>query len=180
MRVIISIILIIASVVLFFSFTDAKYETVQELRAEDQQFDQALERSQELRALRNSLLDKYSMFPIEDLNRLNRLLPDNIDVVRLIIDIDSIADRYNMALEGISVGEPTNDAPSRTLGPSTDTFGSVALSFTVGSDYQKFLAFLADMERSLRLVDVISITFGGLDQQGIGKYTVTINTYWLK
>lgn len=180
MKNIISIVLIILAITLFAFFTNPRYASVRELSVEQQRFDDALDRSKELVALRDALLSKYNSIKGEDLKRIGTMLPDSIDTVRLIIDINTLASRYGMSLGNISIGSPDEVQTDGALGPSSDDFGRLSLSFTVLSTYDRFRAFLADLERSLRLVDVTSLSFGSPGQSGMTSYQVTFTTYWLK
>lgn len=180
MKNIISIVLIILAITLFALFTNPRYASVRELSVEQQRFDDALDRSKELVALRDALLSKYNSIQSEDLNRISTMLPDSIDTVRLIIDINTLASRYGMSLGNISIGSPDEAQADGALGPSSDDFGRLSLSFTVLSTYDRFRAFLADLERSLRLVDVTSLSFGEPTKNGMTSYQVTFTTYWLK
>ncbi|MBP9771506.1 MAG: type 4a pilus biogenesis protein PilO [Candidatus Pacebacteria bacterium] len=181
MKTIISIILIIAGIALFALFTNARYAQVRTLRAEAESFDSALERSKELIALRDSLLSKYNAFPSDNINRLNTMLPNSIDTVRLIIDINTLASRYGMSLSSISIGIPDESMDEGEIGPSSDEFGHLSLSFNVAANYDRFRAFLADLERSLRIIDVNSVSFAAPEGAvGLTNYSVSLTTYWLK
>lgn len=181
MRNLVSIILIIAAVLLFALFTNGRYAKVRELRAEANTFDNALERSKELIALRDSLLAKYNAFPSENIARLNTMLPNSIDTVRLIIDINTLASRYGMSLSGISIGVPDETNGDGALGPSGEEYGHLSLSFNVAANYDRFRAFLTDLERSLRMIDVNALSFNaGTGAAGLTTYNVTFTTYWLK
>jgi hypothetical protein len=58
--------------------------------------------------------------------------------------------------------------------------GSVELTFNVSASYEDFLALLADLEHSLRIVDIESISFDAATEGDINEYTITIRTYWLR
>lgn len=178
MKNIISIILILAAVALFMLFTSPRFARVTELSNQVAEFDSALDRSKELVSLRDALLTRYNSIPTEDVERISTMIPDSIDTVRLIIDIDALATRYGMSLNNISIGSPDDAAAG--IGPSGDIYGKLELSFSVASTYDRFRAFLGDLERSLRIIDVSSIVFGTPTEAGITPYTVTFTTYWLK
>ncbi len=181
MKNIISIILIIAAIALFALFTNARYAGVRTLQDEANSFDNALARSKELIALRDSLLSKYNAFSSENINRLNTMLPNSIDTVRLIIDINTLASRYGMSLGGIAIGLPDESTTEGAIGPSGDEFGRLSLSFSVAATYDRFRAFLGDLERSLRIIDVSSLSFTASELPGgLTTYNVTLTTYWLK
>lgn len=180
MKNIISILLIIAAIALFMVFTNPRFAQVQALSDEVAQFDSALDRSKELISLRDALLSRYNAIPTENIERISTMLPDSIDTVRLIIDIDALASRYGMSLANISIGTPDDAQPTKGIGPSGDAFGRLTLSFTVASTYDRFRAFLNDLEHSLRIIDVTAIAFGTATDAGITPYTLTLTTYWLK
>lgn len=182
MRNIVSIILIALSLALFGVFTNPRYDNVRELQAEANAFDSALERSKELISIRDALLSKYNAFPSDSIARLNAMLPNSIDTVRLIIDVNTLAGKYGMSLSAITIGAPDEAAVSgQSLGPSTSEYGTLSLSFAVTARYDRFRAFLTDLERSLRLIDVTRVGFGPASQEtGQTTYTVELTTYWLK
>ncbi len=182
MRNLTSIIFVIAALALFGLFINPRYAGIRELRAEAQTFDNALERSKELIGIRDALLSKYNAFPSENIARLNTMLPNSIDTVRLIIDINTLATKYGMSLGSINIGVPDEaEGNTNALGPSGKEFGVLSLSFNVSTSYDRFRAFLADLEQSLRLIDVTSVDFT-VPAQGTAAttYSVTVTTYWLK
>lgn len=193
-------ILLIASAGLFFAYVNPTYRGLDVQKAEVARLDEALNKAKELQAIRDKLLAKYNTFSSEDLERLRKLLPDHIDNVRLIIDMDNIASRYGMTITkvGIKRSEETdNDAASSVVsgeaaslqrdftaperqGTSLESpLGTVDLSFTVSGTYETFLAFLRDIERSLRLVDIVDLSFTS-SKGNFYDFNITIRAYWLR
>ncbi len=118
---------------------------------------------------------------MENKDRLEEILPDNVDNIHLIIDINNIAARHGLSLKNVQLGSVSDAASSRTasaVGASGDAIGSVSLGFTLSASYDDFLSFLQDLEHSLRVVDVEQIKFGASDT-GLSDYTLSIRTYWL-
>lgn len=188
MKVILPIILLGAAIGLFVLYTNPTYQSIKVLRTEAGSYDEALNKSQELRAVRDQLLAKRNTFASTDVQKLERILPDNVDNIRLIIDINNIAARHQLALGDVQLGEVGDAADERSaaaVGASGDAIGSVTVGFAVAANYEKLLSFLADVEHSLRIVDVESLAFsvGGVDEEGVEElpsYDFTIRTYWLK
>lgn len=177
MRFVTPIILIVLAVGVFVWYINPAYGRIKDLRAEEAQYDMALDRSQELIAVRDALLSKYNMIPSEDLNRLRKLLPDHVDNVRLILDMNNIASQYGMTLGSIALTEAS--AEGNELGADTSPLGAIDFSFSVRSTYDNFLDFLMDLENSLRIVDIVNISFT-TDATPLATYRVTLRTYWLK
>ncbi len=65
--------LILLSGGLFFFYIDSNYEEAKELKTEKIQYDDALNKSKELREIRDSLLSKYNTFDLEDIDKLEKI-----------------------------------------------------------------------------------------------------------
>jgi Tfp pilus assembly protein PilO len=186
-QLLLPIFFLVTSVGLFFTYIDGKYSEIQVLLTEQSKLDQALTKSKELQEVRNALISRNNTFTREELDRLQKLLPDNIDNVRLIIDIDNIAAAYNIEIAefGFSREESvpiTESQPIETAVATSQTdtpYGSMVLTFSVSASYADFLKLLRDLERSLRLVDVVQIDVtAGAESKYV--FDIAIQTYWLK
>lgn len=175
---IVSIILILTSVGAFFGFIDPTYKSIKELGTEKQGYSRALDNSKQLQAERDKFLEKYNAVSAGDREKLLKMLPDNIDNVRLIIDIDEMARKFGVPIGGFNAS--MSDDKSTVIGTSDAPYGTLTLSFNVTASYTTFLAFMRDLERSLRILDISSIQFGASDTSQVYDYEVTIKTYWLK
>jgi Tfp pilus assembly protein PilO len=187
MNFITPIILIIISFAVFFGYVDPAYRvdkplenkmSIKSLLAEDAEYQSALNNTTEIRKKRDSLVEKRGAINPNDLTRLEKLLPDNIDNIRLVIDIKQIAENYTLTLKNIKLDAAVKEDPSR-LGQDNNKYGTVGLTFSVSSSYDNFQNFLADLEKSLRLVDITELSVTGNDT-GIYDFTVSLKTYWLK
>ncbi len=180
MKLFLPILFLAISGALFFLYIDPSYVQVKGLLAEQGQIDQALSRSKELQDVRDSLLARYNTFPTAEIDRLQKLVPDHVDNVRLILDLDAMASKYGMRVRDVNI---SNDASKQdaavTIGSDDSAYESVVLSFSVSGTYDTFRQFLADLEHSLRLVDVVGLSFKANDN-GIYTFTFHIKTYWLK
>ncbi len=177
-KTILPIFLIVAGAGLFFGYISPTYTKISTVKAEASNYDQALQKSKELLSARDILVTKYNEnFSAEDLLRLERLVPDTVDNVRLVLDIDNIAARYGMVIKNVRVNTETED--KKNLGPDDEIFGSIMLTFSVNTSYPNFVQFIRDLENSLRLVDVVGISFKSTESS-VNDYEVTIQTYWLK
>lgn len=180
MQLITPIVIFTISLGIFFGYTDPTYSKIVEQKKLEAEYVEALSKSRELQDIRESLLAEYNAFKAEDISRLERLLPDNIDNVRLIMEIDALAKDHGLSVKNLSVKEDAKPSESgKIVGPDTSEYSSVTLDFLVPASYEDFQVFLADLEKSLRLVDVIAINFRGTSSD-FDEYKVSIKTYWLK
>lgn len=169
-----AVILIVLSIGIYFTFTRYKMEEIASVRKVNDEYQQAIDKSLELVKIRDSIFENYNSISVTDRERLNKLIPDNVDNVRLIIDVkDDIAARHGLALKNIKTAspEPSKDPASK--------FGVVTLSFDVNSTYENFISFLKDLESSLRIMDISKLVLTSGDN-GQFNFAVEIKTYWLK
>lgn len=176
MKLVTPIILLLVAVALFFGYTGPAYRGTAEVRTEISSYDQALSQSRVLQERRDELLTAYNLFDAGNLERLKKLIPDNVDSVRLIMDIDAIASKYGMELREVA---PSQVSLEQAGEQADSELGSMDLSFAVSTTYDNFKMFLEDLERSLRLIEVTNISFSS-SSEDLYEYRVTIKTFWLR
>ncbi len=192
-----AIILFLASLALFFGYINPTYgkasesgalskKSIVELRAERARYAEAIGKTREIELARTGLLDKYNALPEASREKIEKLLPDHADAVRLIIGINTMAAARGMTLKNITLSEEGSGkaAPSEAqLGPSEERVVPVEFKFTLSGNYGDFRAFLSDLEQNLRIVDVTTLAFAAKgDGKGDGarEYAVTVAAYRLR
>lgn len=209
MRFIMPAILIGISITMFFVFTNPMYKDISTYRSEITTYNEALDNSKALENERDKLTAKFNAMDPDNIIKLQKLLPNNVDNIRLILEIEQIALPYGMALKDIkySVTEPSKTDQSvgvvqggGIIKSVNQDYGVWDLEFSVTGTYNNFLNFTRDLESNLRIVDVSSIQFSSdvntnTSSQTSGsksssnsssstpesyKYNFKIKTYWLK
>lgn len=183
MNIIAPIFLILASVGIFYGYTNPNYrgadvpKSVVKLMEERQKYAEALTNSGNFITERNKLVEKNNNLSGGDTERLKKLLPDHIDNARLIIDIDGIASRYGLNIRNININ---NNIDSKgALGPDNNPYGALTFKFNITAPYDKFRLFLKDLQESLRIIDVVGVSFTATET-GYYDYGITVKTYWIK
>jgi hypothetical protein len=182
MRIFLPIILVIAAIGLFVVWTNPTYQASKALSAQVSSYNVALDKSKELRKLRDELLSKRNTFSPDDIEKLDDILPNNVDKIRFIIDMSNIASRHSIQLRDIELGDIDNTAhsgESLALGTNSDPVGSVDISFSFTSSYDKMVSFLQDIEHSLRLIEIQKISFSA-DSDDRNSYSLSVRTFWLR
>ncbi|MDO8518518.1 MAG: type 4a pilus biogenesis protein PilO [bacterium] len=179
------LILTLAAIGLFALYTNPTYKDgetgIGALSAKSASYDDAFEKSSELRAMRDKLLAQRSTFATSDIGKLQHVLPDNVDNIRLIIDINNIAARHSLSLTNVALGDVSQSqsvASIAAVGQSSSPVGSVTVGFSLVANYDDYLAFLQDLEHSLRIVDIEKMSFT-VATANLNTYTFTVRTYWL-
>ena len=180
MRLFIPSILVVAAIGLFVVYTNPSYQASKALVTQENAYDDALTKSQELKGVRDQLLSKRNTFAASDVQKLQEILPDNVDNIRFLIDINNIAARHNLSLKNVQLGTITNGttAQAANLAASGGPVGSVDISFSVNASYNDMLAFLQDVEHSVRITDVEKLDFS-TSAVNNPDYSFTVRTYWL-
>ncbi|MBL8158112.1 type 4a pilus biogenesis protein PilO [bacterium] len=191
-RTLFSLLFLAAAGGLFFFYTRPAYDGVRSVQAQIAQYDQALNKAAELQRLKQQLLSRYNAFNPTDVDRLHKLLPDHVDNVRLVLDLDTLASQYGFALQNVVINAPgtgtagANGAEQQvSIGPSRQTYDSLTLKFATSGTYPKFVEFITALEGSLRLVDVVNLTLDADAASAAGgepiyRFDITLRTYWLK
>lgn len=181
------LILIIISVGVFFYFIDPErieYAKLSEIKIENEK------RLEDVKTLEKEffvLQEKYKKISDEEKEKLNKVLPETVDNVRLILDINNIADNYGIVIRNISVtggpiGEDQEDAKNAVRSVSengSSSYGVISLGFSVVATYDVFKSFMQDLETSLRIVDITDFSVSTGEGE-FYNYSVKLNTYWLR
>jgi Tfp pilus assembly protein PilO len=181
MKNLFAILLIIGSIAITMVYIRPTWDEIQTLRADETKYSDALKRVDTLSAALENQKTLIANIPAEDLEDLEKLLPDNVDNVQLIIDINNIAASEGLTIRDIAIATPEDETNSRTSSAQVSRAGydSIDLSFSVTSPYPQFINFISSLEQSLRLVDVTAVSFVPTDT-GSYNFSVTLRTYWLK
>jgi Tfp pilus assembly protein PilO len=181
MKVNSSFILILLAIGLFYIFTSGQYQEVKTLQALANQYTNVLQNVSAITALRDNLSVTYSNFSPTEIEQVGKVLPDGIDTVRLALDLDAMASKYGIAIKSVKVNESVNKDASLIVLPeeTSQTYNRAIIFVSFVARYQDFKYFLADIESSLRIMNVQSVSFQPTDS-GLYEYQLAIETYWLK
>lgn len=173
---------------LFFGYINPTWTgSIAATSAEVASFDRAITAAHSYQQKENELIAKQNSIPEEDRARVKAFLPDGVDNVQLILDLDSLAKR-----SGIELSNFETNTSDKTKSNSTDESGALALedakaspagtitfSMTATGTYQSFRVFLEGVEKSLRPLDLIDLSIK-TSQTGIYTYDMTFVIYWLR
>jgi Tfp pilus assembly protein PilO len=173
---------------IFFLYTEPTYSGTGSLQAQISQYNLALSKAQQLDALKTKLVNQYNSMDPAQISRLETMLPDSVDNIGLILDLNNLAARYGLALENVDVSTPGSSAAQTGAvggtGSGSQKYDSLGLQFATYGTYDQFRSFLVALEQSLRMVDLQTLsitrqsTTGGAG--GLYRYDMTLKTYWLK
>jgi hypothetical protein len=168
-------------------------------------YDSALAAAKTFTTKENELIQKRNAISPENMTRMNSYLPDGVDNIQLIIDLNALAARSGITLSDFSIhtnqqtaaaaaggaasgaaGQPAaapapaptptaNGAPSIQ---SSSLTNSLDLSVSAKGTYTAFHSFLAAAEQSLRPLDIVQLSVKD-SSTGVYTYSLTFRIYWL-
>lgn len=176
-RIITTIIFLAAAVAFFWLWTMPLFNDISALDAEKASLDNALAKSKELQTLRDNLLSQYNAISQDDLGRIDKLLPQQLESGDLITTIENRAKFHNLLLKNINISKvPQSGDSGEAFGALSLPYKSMPLSFVVSGRYDSFSSFLTELEKNLRLIDVEALSFsaGGGESH---EFSINTKTY---
>lgn len=180
---------IILSVGIFFGYVNPAWTGgIARTKAAIASDDQALAAAKAYNAQENTLAAARNAIDPTALSRLSTFLPDSVDNVGIILDLNALAARSGLSLSSVDVSKNSTNAdsssataasPSSANNTGTGSVGSVDLIVSAAGTYSAFQSFLQGTEKSLRLLDVQDLTVNG-SETGTYTYTMTLRLYWLQ
>jgi Tfp pilus assembly protein PilO len=176
-----SFILILISAGLFYTFIMPEYEKIQALRAEAAQYNSVLDNVADLSQTRDELLLKYNAMPKTETDNLKRILPDNVNVVEMALNLDAIASKYGISIKNVKIlDDKSNQSATTVQTPSAGPYEKATINFVFITSYENFRNFERDLEQSLRILEVKEVKITAQPDSTFNQFDMQIETYWLK
>lgn len=187
MKAITPFLIIAVCIGMYFVYMKPQLESINQKREKYAEYKNVLSRVQEISAIRDSLTQTYENISQDHKDKLDILIPAKFDSVLFANDLNGMAEKYNLEIDRITTDY--KNIPGLTQDNAAENpeivFKTITSQFHLTGTYDEFIAFLQELESSLRLLDVISLlvrpitTERGLISNDL-DYTVTIKTYSLK
>jgi len=180
MKILTPLLYIALSLLVFFWYIKPGYQEIKTIREQGVLYSDALAQVALAAEKRDEVSNKFNSISSNDIKRLEKLLPDKVDTLQLAVDINALARKYGSAVKGIKLSSSQTDNADTTGGVM---YGTTPIEFAVTMGYENFLRFLADLEQSLKLVDVANVSFRPeTSDKTAGGYTynVSLTAYYLK
>lgn len=202
-KVLTPFLLLALSACLLLLYIRPAYEVLNAFQEQETKVDSALKKAGDLKGkvaqLRDALA-KYESDPTARA-RLQSILPDSIHPVRLVIDLDALAQKNRVTLVSFELpkmGETaTNPRAGRATGVDSEgPIGKAVMRVVAQGAYANIKAFTEDIERSLTLYDIVqfSLTREGQEKRSLANTQagvrelrpgelsadIGLQVYWLK
>ncbi|MEA2701646.1 MAG: hypothetical protein QOE22_355 [Candidatus Parcubacteria bacterium] len=184
------IVALVIAVGLFFGYINpTRAGSIAEKKAQIDSYESALQAAEHFKEREGQLIVAQSNIPSDGLARLASFLPDGVDNVQIILDLNTLAARSGVTLSDFDTGQGNvGTTPQQNAGTPGDPTASLtsdgpidSLEITVSATgtYAAFRTLLDGIESSLRLLDVVSVSVQD-SPTGVYKYDMTIRLYWLR
>ncbi len=131
-----------------------------------------IEKTENLNQVGQSVIELYDSVPTSDISRMDTLVPDQIDNVKLILELQKLAERYGLGVSGINVsGTGAREVAGQTI-------NVVSFQAQLEGYYGDFVDFLEQLELSQRIIDTNSLNFQAFETENGYSYTLALDTYW--
>lgn len=201
-RLLTPILAFIVAFTLFFTFIQPTFDEYKRIDTEVADYEQALQSAQRLQERVNELIADKNAIAQSDLERLMTLLPNSVDEVGIVLTLDELSSRHELALEKISVQSSRSHggaapaakasfafddelednreetrADGTVVRKVTDSIETIMLSFNVTGEYNNFKALLSDLEGSLALMDISELSIKEAKDDELATFVVTVALY---
>lgn len=190
-------VLIILAIGIYLTVAKGMFTQVTQVKAINDQYRSAIDSAKQLIQVRDNVQKDYNNLSADDRERLEKMIPNTVDNIRLVIDLNAVALRHGFSLRNIkaavsgtgNAGGASGSQKARVspIGASSNSQASIAIpvldtvdiSFSVTAPYQQFRDFMQDLEANLRIMDIKHLSITGSDN-GIYSFGVELQTYWLR
>jgi hypothetical protein len=175
-RSLVTILLIIGAAVLVMLYLRPQWDQFQVLRTAIIALEETSAELDDLTAKRDTLISAAGAIPRSQFDRIGRSFPEGPGAPDLVVLLETLAQKNGVllrnvdaAVRGIPQRPRSNQPVSGGVAARVDSAGSgikeIPLTMSVTGTYDSFKSFLQDLERSIRIIDVVSISFSGGDTE---------------
>jgi len=147
---------------------------------EKQKYNKSLATVGSIENKKDELLTEFNNISTDERKEIDTILPDSMDFVKLVSQIDAVAASHGISIDKItsreldsSTGETVEDTAPEEL------YKSSIIGFSFAAPYEEFGAFMGDLGKSLRILDISSVKLA-TQEGGVYSFSVEFKTYWLK
>lgn len=179
------IVLILMAIGAFVGYVQPTYsKVILPLKADIKNYDNALKAADDFNAKEAELATKHNAISADSIARLMAYLPDGVDNIQLILDLNALAGATGVRLSDFNVRSNQNTSSDQSSGPvaleaGTSPIENLQITVKATGTYSAFRLFLDGIEHSLRPLDLVQISVTP-SPTGVYAYELTFRIYWLR
>jgi hypothetical protein len=173
---------LIIAIGLFFGYINpTRTGSIAGAKAQIASYESALAAAERFKEKENELIIARANIPSDGLARAATFLPDGVDNVQIILDLNTLAARSGVTLSDFDTNlraDGTAGEPGLSL-ESGGPIDSLDITVSATGTYGGFRSFVDGIEASLRLLDVVSVSVED-SATGVYTYDLVLRLYWLR
>jgi Tfp pilus assembly protein PilO len=177
------IILAIVGVTVFFDVP--KIQNILYLKKQIEEQEELLSKNQTLLARIGDLTKTYEASK-KNIEKIGYVLPSDEDTPNLIVQLEALAFAGGLVLEGMSFTVAVEEKVGRAQQARTqaevvpEKYQTLTIDLSLIGTYSAFKAFLKSLEKNIRLMDIISVSFSGEEQEDmeVFNFSLKLRTYY--
>lgn len=169
---ILGIVLLLVGIAAAYFYGFPLLREIGELQKDVEVITSLIDKTENLNEVGLSVVELYTSVSSSDLTRMDALVPKQIDNVKLILELQKLAERYGLGVKGINVA---GTGSRQIAGQSVNI---VSFQAQLEGFYGDFVDFLEQLELSQRIIDTNSLNFQAIEAENGYSYTLALDTYW--
>lgn len=158
-RIITILLLLGLSYYTVFFLVKPKWDEINVLKAQAASYKETLDNIQKIRELRKSLVSEYNSVSDDEKKRLDKIFASSMNEGELMVMFDNIAKSSSVVLSDIYFSPKNETQSSAGQSDAVNPYKTYGFDLEVNGSYNAFKEFLKNLEKSLVLSDISSITF---------------------
>jgi phosphate/sulfate permease len=155
---------VIIALMVFLFVTKPIFGGIQVIQDDTEKYSTAVEQATKLNNKLTSFITQMNGFSTIEKERLNALVPSEIDEVKVLADLKDLTQKHNMLLGNVHVTEEQHSADTTETAISSQnvTYSdlvSTDVSFSLIGTYTQFKEVLREIEKSLVIMEVVGVSF---------------------
>lgn len=178
---------------MYFYYIKPELVVISQKKAEYTKYKDVVDQVKDIKTLKDDLTNKYQSISVEDISKLDQIIPQKFDPVLFANDLNELSIKNSLKLDQLRISyQRSEEKVNQDAQVGDKVYKEITASFNLKGDYAKFLGFLKELETSLRLIDVTSLSIKSsalkvndktgkvTDSKNTLEYSIEIKTYSLK
>jgi len=179
-KLIAQMVLILAALVLIYAFIRPSFGEIQETQAQIYQYEETIDKAEQFNALLSELIIIRDSVPQESLRRLEQFIPEKIDTLQVMKDIETVFSFNDIELTSLTASEEVPPVSNvnfegdliMTADAAKVTYQDFELSFV--TTYQGMKDILLYLEANASLLEIMELQFMTTTQQVLDEESVQV------
>lgn len=187
-RLFITIIFLFGTLVVVFFYLGPEWQTFRGIQKEISGLSRISSELDEIAEERDTLIELINTISAEELARINTSLPQGAHAADFLVFLERLTAEHGVVLKSVDLasfteekrgisGQPTPGGTVLIPAPS-QTVKEFPVTIQISGTYESFKAFLENLEKNLRLVDVDSFSFISQGDTKIIDFSIKAKTYY--